>query len=242
MPFYNADKFIEQSIMSALTQKHNNFTLVVINDASSDNSDKIVQDLLMQNQEKIIYINNKERMGAMYNHQNAIFNYCNTEDIVIHLDGDDWFPNNKVLSYIDDFYNFHGCLMMYGQAKYFSGREGNARPYLSKEEFDNKRNLPFFVSHIRTFRAKAFFEIKNQDPDLECFKDDKNNWYSMAPDVAMMYPLLEICGYDKVKYNDKVLYIYNDSNPICEFKVNLQLQEQLHRHVLAKKPFKQIDL
>ena len=46
-------------------------------------------------------------------------------------------------------------------------------------------------------------------------KDCFGNWYSMTCDVAMMYPLMEICGYEKVKYNDKD--VIND-DPLERFK------------------------
>lgn len=240
IPFYNASEFIERSIMSALTQKYDNFKIILINDCSTDNSEDIIKNIVNDNTEKITYIKNEKRMGAMYNHTNAVMNYCDEQDIVIQLDGDDWLNSKKVLEYINEFYEKESCWMMYGQAQYFSGRKGNARPYISKDEFDNKRKLDFYVSHIRTFRAFTFHEIKNQDPDFLCFKDQKGNWYSMSCDVAMMYPILEICGYEKVKYNDKPLYIYNDSNSISDVKVDFQLQYSIHQEILRKKPFKQI--
>ena len=241
IPFYNAEDFVERSLFSVLTQKYKDFNIVLINDGSTDSSDEKIKIIISDFGDKITYIKNEKRLGAMHNHQMAVFNYCEPNDIVIHLDGDDWLSDKKVLSYINDFYNEHNCLMMYGQAKYLSGRDGNAKPYTSKEEFENKRNIfQFYISHIRTFRAFLFHEIKNQDPELKCFKNKNDEWYSMTCDVAMMYPLMEICGYEKMKYNDKVLYIYNDSNPIQDFKIDLQLQESIHREILSKEPFIQI--
>ena len=210
IPFYNAEKFIRKCLLSVLTQNYNNYHIILTNDASTDSSDKIIQEIIKMFPNKITYIKNETRMGAMFNHQRAAFEHCNSSDIVIHLDGDDWLSDKKALSYID--------------------------------EFDNKRNVfQFYISHIRTFKAFLFHDIKRQDPELNCFKNQQGEWYSMTCDVAMMYPLMEICGYDKMKYNDKVLYIYNDSNPIQDFKINLQLQESIHREILLKKPFKKID-
>ena len=237
IPFYNAESYIEKCLLSVLTQKYDNFHIILINDASTDKSDEIIQGYLS---DKITYIKNETRMGAMYNHQNAVFNFCNPNDIVVQVDGDDMLYNKNVLSYINDVYYLYDCWMMYGQAIYSNGRAGNAKPYLSKEEFENKRNLPFYVSHIRTFRAFAFHEIKNQDENLSCFKDESGNWYDMTCDVAMMYPLMEVCGYERVFYNSKVLYIYNSDNPICDYKIDLEKQERIHKEILNKKPFKQL--
>lgn len=236
IPFYNAEKYLVNCINSVLSQNYNNYHIIVINDCSTDNSSNIMSDFV-NSSNKITYIENKERMYPMYNHQNAIFNYCDKDDIVVHLDGDDYLIDNNVLKFIDHFYETSKCLMMYGQAVYIDGRIGNARPYNSKQEFEYKRNLPFYVSHIRTFMAKGFYEIKNQDPELLSFKDKNKQWYKMSADVAMMYPLMEIFGYEYVKYNDVPLYVYNNLNPICEYKLNLNLQESIHYEILKKPCF-----
>tara|TARA_R110000803_G_scaffold188348_1_gene250742 strand:- start:5096 stop:5851 length:756 start_codon:yes stop_codon:yes gene_type:complete len=241
-PFYNAEQYIQQSIESSLNQEYSDFKVIIINDASTDTSEERIIDLLKEYGDRIIYIKNEKRMGAMYNHQNAVINYCDSDDIVIQVDGDDWLFDGGVLSYIDNFYNEHGCMVMYGQAKYLSNRAGNATPYLNKEEFLNKRkNFKFHVSHVRTFFAKLFHEIVNQDENLSCFKDVNGNWYQMTCDVAMMYPIMEICGYEKVKYNDVILYIYNDSNPLQDFKIDLVLQETIHKEIIGKEEFKQVN-
>jgi len=245
IPFYNAEKYIEKCLMSAFTQRYSDYKVVIVNDASTDNSDKVISDLIQTFTItcEYEYIVNENRMGAMYNQQWAVFNHCDPDDIVVQLDGDDWLVNKKVLTFIDSFYEDNDCWMMYGQAKYLSGREGNAKEYESELEFNKKRNpgARFYVSHIRTFKAFTFHEILNQDPDLSCFKEEDGTWYSMTCDVAMMYPIMEICGYDKIKYNEKVLYIYNDSNPIQDFRLDLRHQERIHRDILQKKPFKQLD-
>lgn len=238
VPFYNAEKFIERCLNSILTQKYNNYKIVLTNDASTDSSDIIIQKILKEFPDKIIYIKNSENMGAMYNHQNVAFNYASPDSIVVHVDGDDWLSEKNVLSYINDFYNNNDCWMMYGQYSFLSGRHGTSKPYDSKEMFDMKRNLDFMVSHIRTFKGHVFHEIKNQDPELNCFKNSNGDWYSMTCDVAMMYPLMEICGYEKVKYNDKVLYIYNDSNPISDVKKDMRLQLSIHHEINKKPKFK----
>lgn len=241
IPFYNAEKYIERCLMSVLTQKYDNFHIILTNDASTDKSDEIIQEILKEFPNKITYIKNDKNMGAMYNHQKMAFNYCDPEDIVIHLDGDDLLINKKVLSYINEFYNKNNCWMMYGQYKFISGRAGTSKPYLSEYDFNRIRELPFVVSHIRTFKAFAFHEIKNQDPELRCFKNSLGDWYPMTCDVAMMYPLMEICGYEKVKYNDKILYLYNDNNPISDVKKNMQLQLSINYEINSKSKFKKLE-
>lgn len=240
--FRNAEKYIGKSLDSTLSQTYQNFKILLVNDASLDNSHEICQRYADKYPEKIIYKRNQDRLNATFNQQREIFEHCESEDIVVNLDGDDWFVDQYVLDYINEFYKREKCLYMYGQSiRLESGLKGIARPYESELHFKNMRIIPQHVSHIRTFKAKLFFEIKNQDPELSCMKDDNGNWYEMSSDSAQMYPLMEIAGYKKVKYNDKILYVYNDSNPDCDFKVDLEKQETIYRHCRAKNPFKYKD-
>jgi len=237
IPFYNASKFIDKCISSVITQKYDNYKAIFIDDASTDNS----WDLLPHDNQKSICIRNQKNLTALPNIHNAIMNYCDKNDIVVLLDGDDWFYNKKVLKYINDYYNKHQCWIMYGQAIWTDGRKGIARPYKNREEFNNMRNLPFYVSHIRTFRAGVYHAIKKQDENFSCLKDNKGNFYTCTYDVAIMYPIMEIAGYDKTKYNDTPLYVYNRDNPISDDKIRQKLQWDIHQEILKKKKFQQID-
>ena len=236
--FRNAEKYLEKSIQSVLSQTYQNFEILLVNDASTDNSHELCEKYYKMYPEKIRYTKNESRKWAVFNHQREILNNCEPEDIVVQLDGDDWFIDQYVLEYINEFYNREKCLYMYGQyMRLESGLKGVARPYPSEFDFENKRNLPQYVSHVRTFKAKLFYELKRQDPELKSVKYDDGTWFRMGYDCAQLYSLMEIAGYDKVKYNDKILYVYNDLNPECDFKVDLSEQEEVHRICVSRPPF-----
>ena len=240
--FRNAGEYLRKSLDSVFSQTHKNFKVLLVNDASTDNSHELCEKYYKMYPEKIRYTKNESRKWAVFNHQREILNNCEPEDIVVQLDGDDWFIDQYVLEYINEFYNREKCLYMYGQyMRLESGLKGVARPYESEHHFMNMRHIPQHVSHIRTFKAKLFFEIKNQDPELTCMKYDDGSWYDMAYDSAQMYPMMEIAGYDKVKYNDKILYVYNDLNPECEFKVDVKKQDDVYHHCRAKKQFQKVN-
>jgi len=238
--FRNAGEYLRKSLDSIFSQTHKNFKVLLVNDDSSDDSNDICQEYIEKYPDKIIYTKTDERKYATYNHQKAINEDCDPEDIVVQLDGDDWFVDEFVLSYINNFYNREGCLMMYGQARYVDGKVGNAKPYPTKFHFDNKRQMPLWVSHLRSFKAKLFHEIKNQDPELNSMKYDDGRWFTMAYDCAQVFSLMDIAGWDKVKFNDKVLYIYNNLNPTCEFRTELSEQEKVHRICCSRTPFKEV--
>jgi glycosyltransferase involved in cell wall biosynthesis len=235
-PFYNPGEFLETCVNTLMSQKYDNFKVLFVDDCSTDGSfDKLPHD-----NEKAVIIKNETRKTALENIHDAIVNHCDPDDIVVLVDGDDWLPNKNVLSYINDFYNQNDCWIMYGQANWTDGRRGFASAY-SAEEFKNIRKTPFRVSHLRTFRAGLYQKIKEQDSDFSCMKDSSGGFYKMTYDVAIMFPILEMAGVEKVAFNDTILYIYNRNNPISDDRVNQQMQWDIHTEISNKPTFNKIE-
>jgi glycosyltransferase involved in cell wall biosynthesis len=236
-PFYNPGEFLENCVSSLITQRYDNFQVIFVDDCSTDGS----YDKLPKDDDRFKIIRNDIRKTALENIHDAIMNHCDKDDIVVLVDGDDWLPNKGVLGYINDFFNQTNCWIMYGQASWTDGRKGIARPYENEQEFNNMRKKPFYISHIRCFRAGLYQKIKEQDPNFSCLKDKQGEFYKMTYDVAIMYPIMELAGFEKTKYNDTVLYIYNRHNPISDDKVNWQLQYSIHQEINNKTSFKKIE-
>lgn len=234
-PFYNPGEFLETCVGSLMSQKYDNFQVIFVDDCSTDGSfDKLPKD-----DSRAIIIKNETRKTALENIHDAIMNHCEPDDIVVLVDGDDWLPNKGVLGYIDNFYNANDCWIMYGQAMWTDGRRGCASQY-PEEEFKNLRKSPFRISHIRTFKAGLYQKIKEQDPEFSCMKGKNGGFYKMTYDVAIMFPIMEMAGLDKIKFNDSTLYIYNRSNPISDDRVNQALQTAIHMEISDKKKFNKI--
>lgn len=236
IPFYNPGKFLETCVNTAMTQRYKNYEVIFVDDMSDDGS----YDRLPHDDDRATIIRNEVRKTALENIHDAVMNHCDEDDIVVLLDGDDWFPGKKILSYVNEQYNEHDCWIMYGQASWTNGQRGFASQY-TPEEFSNVRTSPFKVSHLRTFRAGIYQRIADQDPTFSRLKDEDGNFYRWSYDTAMMFCIMELAGYDKTKFNDTILYTYNRDNPISEDKVNQQAQWDVHRAVSKKEPLKQIE-
>lgn len=245
-PFYNPGEFLENCVGTLMSQKYDNYQVIFVDDCSTDGSfEKLPKD-----DPRAVIVKNDVRKTALENIHDAIINYCDPDDIIVLVDGDDWLPNKNVLSFINDYYNQNDCWVMYGQASWTDGNKGCAIAYPNKEYFDNIRNAPifsngqpggYFVSHIRTFRAGLYHKIQEQDKVFSCLKDANGEFYKMTYDVAMFLPILEMAGFDKVKFNDKILYTYNRSNPISDDRVNQKLQWDIHKEIYKKPKFNKIE-
>jgi glycosyltransferase involved in cell wall biosynthesis len=102
VPGYNNNaKFrIEYNLNSIFQQNYTNYFVVVINDASTDNSDELYRkyfDFYQISKDSYAYVENKERKTALENIYIATHEYCSPDSIVLNLDADDEFIGKNVL-------------------------------------------------------------------------------------------------------------------------------------------------
>ena len=62
MPVYNAEAFLEEAIESILDQNFTNFEFIIVDDASTDNSSKIIQQYSRKDK-RIIHLRNDNNLG-----------------------------------------------------------------------------------------------------------------------------------------------------------------------------------
>src|SRR5271170_4559268 len=98
IPSRNNSQWCERNLNALITQNYDNWHAIYINDASTDDTkDKVEQFIRMHRlEDKIMLINNEERLGAMANIYKAVY-MCNNQDVAILYDGDDWFSGPNVL-------------------------------------------------------------------------------------------------------------------------------------------------
>ena len=88
MPCYNQGKYVREAIESVLHQTYKNIEIVCVNDASLDNSNDIIQNILSElNPDNFIYINHKENKGVITTRNEAI--ELATGEYILPLDADD---------------------------------------------------------------------------------------------------------------------------------------------------------
>jgi len=85
MPNYNNSKYIKEAIGSVLKQTYKNWELVIVDDASTDDSIKAIEPYLKD--KRINLIKNKINKGAAYTSRVAVDN--SSGEIIGTLDSDD---------------------------------------------------------------------------------------------------------------------------------------------------------
>ena len=89
IPVFNKEKYIKETILSVLNQTYDNYEIIIINDASTDNSLKIIEQVIS---DKAVIINNKNNLGLSAS-RNIGFE-ASSEKYVAFLDGDDVWDKN----------------------------------------------------------------------------------------------------------------------------------------------------
>jgi glycosyltransferase involved in cell wall biosynthesis len=211
-PSFNNTKWCEKNLASVFEQTYDNYRLIYIDDCSTDGTADKVKEIIARfgKADKVQLIRNEVNKGAMENFYHAVHS-CSDQEIVVCLDGDDWLAHDKVLERLNEFYANPDVWLAYGgYREYPSYSKGVYSKQLPPQVINNNkfREYSFSTSHIRTFYAGLFKQIKSQDLS----KDGR--FVQTSCDVAMMIPMLEMAG-NKIFYIKKdILYIYNHSNPL----------------------------
>jgi len=234
IPCYNVDKWIKNTLISVLEQEYKNYQCIIIDDVSVDDTPRLIEQIIGDNN-NFILIKNTTKKYALKNIVEGIkIASPLDEDIIVTLDGDDWFSNKHVLDKLKHVYEEKRCLLTYGSYCEIPGYKIGAEASEYSEEI-KKNNLyrqdRWRASHLRTFKYKLWKNIKDKD-----LRDIDGEYYRMTWDQAFMLPMLEMSG-GKIEYIKDVLYCYNRENPINDDKVNSFLQQKTQIAIRNKEKY-----
>ena len=231
---YNAEQYIAKCIESVATQDYDNWSMIVIDDASTDSTVHQATNTANKYKDKVTVVSNNDNMGAVYNQVETI-RRLDPDDIVMLIDGDDALVNNPQI--------FHAYNNMYdGSTEFTYGSCWSVAdniPLVAQhypEEVKQRRsyrshkfnwNMPY--THLRTFRARLL-----QLADDSRFTDENGCWYKAGGDGAVFYEALENADPIKVKAVPDIVYLYNDANPLNDYKVNGAEQTRNAIHIISK--------
>lgn len=205
IPIYKAEKFIERCARSLLNQNFNSIEYIFINDASPDDSFKIVRELIEKSNRKedIKLLENEHNLGVAKTRKKGMLEA--TGEYVIQIDADDWIESNMIST-------------LYNKAKQDNADIAVCDYYISfitgketyrKEEY--KPNIDFNIKNIMLGKVHpAFWNTlikRNLYVEKNIFPEGKIN---MGEDYEMMLKLF--LSTEKVTYIPKALLHYTQYN------------------------------
>jgi glycosyltransferase involved in cell wall biosynthesis len=236
--FWNCENYIEKCINSVKNQKMSSFKMYLIDDLSTDNTVSKIKNLIVGD-ERFFLIENTEKKYKLKNMDYLLMNdsLINDEDIIVELDGDDWFYDENTLTTIMEKYNNNKNLWLTnGSFVYSTGHFG----FSSKVNYKTVRSDEFRFSHLRTWKAHLWRKIEE-----ESFLDENGEYFKSAPDVAYSLPMIEMSGDLHYEYLPNILLVYNAESPYNEHKPEsagggLSEQSKNANTIRKKKQYKKI--
>jgi glycosyltransferase involved in cell wall biosynthesis len=151
---------------------------------------------------------NETRRYSMCNLIHATQNSnAEPEDVIVTLDGDDWFADSNALRMIADAYEQFDCWVTYGSwlsnVAGPSGRPNGLWPAYP-EGTTNFRGHRFLGTAVRTWKKWLWDHLRDGD-----LRSDSGEYVRVSEDQMVMIPLLEMCGTSKAKHIAAPIMVYN---------------------------------
>lgn len=229
---YNNSNWTDLYCNSIAQQQYDNWTLIYIDDNSTDNTFERMQELVAYHQleQKVTLIKNNQRNGHLHNQYHMIHG-CDKNAIIIIVDGDDWLAHDHVFERINQEYQDENVWLTYGQFWYLKkDKKGLCKEIPAEIIAQNGiRKISWRTSHLRTFYAGLFQAIS-----LETLLY-QGNFYPKCADVVTMFAMIEMAG-THLKFIPEILYIYNDDNPLSYHHDPTQ-QREIEAYLREQTPY-----
>lgn len=190
---YNKAQFIRESLESLLAQTFKDFEVIIVDDASTDNSVEIINEFLNQDK-RFRFYKNQENKGVGFTKKRMIEEA--SADICGILDSDDYLVDNAIEKMYDAHQKFSEASIIYSSTIYFN--ESGVIKNVFKKTIPQPENVSvmdvYNISHFVTFKKEKYNETIGINPYLKGAED------------LELYILLEEKG--KIYHIDEDLYCH----------------------------------
>lgn len=236
---YNNAKYVTQNINSVFRQKYHNWRLIFIDDSSNDGMKEIItkikNDSRLTDNKFTFKINKQRTRSALLNYYNAAHEFCEDNEVLLMLDGDDMLAHSEVLTMLAEEYKNPNTWLTYGnQLVLVDGIAFDTNREIPANSWYKLRDIEFTTSHPHTVYVWLFNRIEEEDLKYN------GNFLTSAWDLAFMFPLLEMAGPKRSKSIDSILYIYR-SHQYNDGKLYSEEQKKFETYIRSKKPYKELN-
>jgi len=183
-PAYNCVDKIETTLWSVIGQTYKNWSMVVIDDVSTDGTGDFVRNFSKAHgyDNKIKVVRREEKFGEV---KNTLAACCdlNHDVVVIRLDAGDWITDLGCFEILRGVYENNNPAVVWTAHRWAWTNQnisGPINPHVSLYE------QPWRSSHLKTFRVGDFKGLNPKN-----FLDDEGNFIMIACDQAIFLPMME---------------------------------------------------
>lgn len=190
---YNNGNYFEDCYASLINQTYNNWEVIIVDDASTDNSLEVIREIIKDDDRFILY-ENSENKGCGFTKRKCM-EYA-TGEICGYLDPDDaLYPaalEKSVYSYTND-----KIVATYSKMMMCDDNLRDQKEFSSTKQIYNNKyffNFPIQFSHFFTFKKNAYLQTSGINPNLKS-----------AVDQDLYLKILEV---GNVVFINEILYKY----------------------------------
>lgn len=196
IPAYNAAKYIEETINSAIQSSYSSIEIIVVNDGSTDNTREVVLTIREKYSELIKYIE-QSNSGVAAARNLAI--RCANGKYILPLDADDLIDKDYIKKGVDVLANSPEVKVVYGGAYYFGAKKGIWKLPTFSMSLLARRNI-IYVSGI--YRKEDFLQTDGYCVEIAGM-EDWDFWISMLKTGGEVIFLPDTCFYYRILPDSK---------------------------------------
>lgn len=201
------EEFVRRCIASVQEQSYSDWAAWVTVDACGDGTYEQAE-LAADGDRRMHIHRNAVRAYSLSNLVHAIRrSQAEPEDVIVCLDGDDWFAHRDALLTIVAAYEQFDCWATYGSwvsnvPSLAGGHDGMWPAY--PDDTTDFRNHRFLGTAVRTWKKWLWDCIRDED-----LRGDTGEYVKVSEDQMIMIPILEMCGTKKARHIAEPIMIYN---------------------------------
>lgn len=200
IPLYNCKNYIVEALESALNQDYQDFEVIVINDGSTDGSEKLIEPYLDGGKVRLI---SQENKGLFHTRLVGLDNAKN--DYCLFLDSDDRLELNALSTLNEIIEKENADVVFFRLTRFYEdGTQKSSNQVFDKDGFVDRNeilSLLYRDNKVNSIVLKAFKRGLINTAELQDFPR-----ITVGEDSVFTLKLFE--NTDKIYYTQKVLYNY----------------------------------
>lgn len=189
IPCYKQEKFIAETIHSALAQTYSNLEVVVLDDCSPDQTFEIARSI---KDPRLKVFRNEQNIGRVKNYRKLLYELVSGE-WVVNLDGDDQFSNNEFISFgMKQILMNENIVFFHGNQKRLNQIIKNCTTTRISNESILVSGKDFLIQYPKIKHFNHLATIYNRAMALKC------NFYSQDSLNSDFNSVMKLCKYGNI--------------------------------------------
>jgi glycosyltransferase involved in cell wall biosynthesis len=191
IPLYNAEKYIEETLKSAISQTYKDIEIICVDDCSTDNSAKIIKKYVKKHPKKVFYFKLNKNTGSPVVPKNEAILKAKGE-FILPLDADDLIDKEYVKKAMNVFKSNKDISVVYCKTKLFGliNEDSNIKPYCPK-----KMLVKNFVMNSGLFKKADWKRYNGYNINMQNGLEDWDFWLNFTDDKKIFSRIEEYLFY-----------------------------------------------